>query len=156
MFPVCWPGMKFLKNDEIFRLPQVFCPVLWWVAFHKKGTFWNSTVFLDFLHRLLILRPSGINSCLVVFECVLCNQLFVCQSWGMQYLRGQLLFCWRDFSCIVVTRFLEGQASLRSHDSAPRPPSSISKLSLFVNLPVCHRSSLRTEKGEGREQRGAK
>ncbi len=71
IFPVCWLGMKILKNDRIFRLPQVFCPVLWWVAFHKKWTFWNSTVFLEFLHRLIIFRPSGIHNCLVVFEWVI-------------------------------------------------------------------------------------
>ncbi len=46
----------------------------------------------------------------------------------MQYLRSWLLFCCRrDLdagSCIVVARFIEDQASLPSHESAPHSPSS--------------------------------
>ncbi len=50
--------------------------------------------------------------------------------------------------------FTKDQALLRSYDSAPRPPlfppSSLSKLSLFLSPPVCLRSSLPTgERGEG-------
>jgi hypothetical protein len=48
--------------------------------------------------------------------------------------------------------FLEGQAFLRSYDSVPRSPPfpplpPVSKLSLFLSLTVCRRSSLLT--GEG-------
>ncbi len=35
--------------------------------------------------------------------------------------------------------FIEGQAFSRSYDSAPQP-SPVSKLSLFLSLPVCCRS----------------
>ncbi len=47
---------------------------------------------------------------------------------------------------------------MRLYDSAPRqlpPPSPVSKLSLFLSLPVCRRSSLLTREGE-RGGRGAK
>jgi hypothetical protein len=49
---------------------------------------------------------------------------------------------------------IEGQAFLRSYDSVlgsptPFPNSPVSKLSLFLSLPVCRRSSLLTGEGEG-------
>ncbi len=52
-----------------------------------------------------------------------------------------------------IERFIEGQAFLRSDDSAPRPPpaSPISNLSFFL-FPVCHRSSLLTGEGGGGEE----
>ncbi len=46
--------------------------------------------------------------------------------------------------------FIEDKAFLLSYDLAPRPhppPSLVSKLVLFLSLPVCRRSSLVT--GEG-------
>jgi hypothetical protein len=70
----------------------------------------------------------------------------------MQYLRGWLLFCRREFSCIVFARFIEGQASLRSHDSAPRPPSS----PLFHQqvVPLCQSSCVSpAELTDGRKGR---
>jgi hypothetical protein len=48
--------------------------------------------------------------------------------------------------------FIEDQAFLRSYDSIPSPPpfSPVSKLSLlFLSLPVCRRSSLLTDEGDG-------
>jgi hypothetical protein len=45
-----------------------------------------------------------------------------------------------------IELFVEDHAFLRSYDTAPRPPSPspspVSKLSLFLNLPVCRRPSL--------------
>jgi hypothetical protein len=55
----------------------------------------------------------------------------------------------------VLHRFLalpENQDILQSYDSAPGPPPSppVSKLSLFLSLPECHRSSrLKVEGGRG-------
>ncbi len=58
---------------------------------------------------------------------------------------------------IIVVRaersklFIEDQAFLQSYDSAPGPPPSCpaSKLTLFLRLPVCRRSSLLMRYGEG-------
>ncbi len=47
----------------------------------------------------------------------------------------------------------EAQAVLPSYDLAPRPPPSaspVSKLTLFLSLPVCRRSSFLTVGGRGR------
>ncbi len=43
----------------------------------------------------------------------------------------------------------EGQAFLRSYDSAPNPSPPVSKLTLFISLQVCHRSRLLTGEGGG-------
>ncbi len=55
----------------------------------------------------------------------------------------------RDF----IEWFIENQAFLRTYALAPPrpppPPSPLSKLSLFLSLPVCRRSSLLTERGGG-------
>ncbi len=57
----------------------------------------------------------------------------------------------------VLNDSIEDRAFLRSYDSAPRPPSPIGKLSLFLSVPVCRRSSLLTGEEVGREVgRGAK
>ncbi len=48
---------------------------------------------------------------------------------------------------VSIEWFIEDQAFFRSYCSAPRPPPSpspFSKLSLFLSLPVCRRSSLLT------------
>jgi len=63
------------------------------------------------------------------------------------------LYFSREYSMI----FIEGQAFLRSYDSAPRstpPPSPVSKLPLFLSLPVRRRPSLLRGDG-GRSGRGA-
>jgi hypothetical protein len=53
-----------------------------------------------------------------------------------------------------IERFIEDRAFLRSYDLLPTPPSlhpfPLSRLSLFLSLPVCRRSKLLTgERGEG-------
>jgi hypothetical protein len=52
-----------------------------------------------------------------------------------------------------VEWIIEGQAFLRSYDSAPRPspspPSSVSNLSLFLSLPVCRGGAYWGERGGG-------
>jgi hypothetical protein len=53
-----------------------------------------------------------------------------------------------------IELFIKDQASSSSYDLAPHPtstpPSPVSKLSLFISLPVCRWSSLLTGKGVGR------
>ncbi len=54
-----------------------------------------------------------------------------------------------------IEGFIENQAFLLSFDLAPPPPASplpVSKLSLFISLPVCRRSSLLTGEGVGEEE----
>jgi hypothetical protein len=52
-----------------------------------------------------------------------------------------------------IEQFIKDQAFLQSYDLAPSPPyppSPVSKLSLFLSIPVCRRSSLLMgREGEG-------
>ncbi len=68
---------------------------------------------------------------------------------------NHFLFPWERFEW-----FIEDQAFSSSYDFGsyppPPPPSPVIKLSLFLSLPVCRRSSLQTGKGGRRGWRGAK
>ncbi len=48
-----------------------------------------------------------------------------------------------------IERFIEDQAFSPSYDLALPPTPPISKLSLFLSLPVCRRSSFLTGEGGG-------
>ncbi len=94
-------------------------PTIWFRA-GENCNIWTvySTAFLSLPHTHTLCRPSQ----------------SACKTERIEW------FYW----------LIEDQAFLRSHNSAPRPPPpplSVSKLSLFLILPVCRRSSLLTGGG---------